>query len=69
VNGRLHTLAALPLGKSPSYVLNIRMGLETLEIRKLSSQQAKKARKLKHDFITKIRINDVEMTCMKDTII
>jgi len=38
-------------------------------MRKLSSQQAKKARKLKHDFITKIRINEVEITCMKDTII
>jgi hypothetical protein len=54
VSGQLHTLAALPLGKSPCYLLNIRMGLDTLEMRKLSSQQAKKARKLKHDFITKI---------------
>jgi predicted acetyltransferase len=45
------------------------MGLDTLEMGKLSSQQAKKARKLKHDFTTKIRINDVEITCMKDTVV
>jgi len=46
VSGQLHTLAALPLGKSPCYVLNIRMGLDTLEMRKLSSQQAKKGTKI-----------------------
>jgi hypothetical protein len=38
-------------------------------MRKLSTQQAKKARILKHDFITKIRINDLEITGMKDTVI
>jgi hypothetical protein len=60
-------LQLYPWGMSPNYLLNISMGLDTLEMRKLPSQRAKKARKLKHDFITKIKISD-EITCIKDTI-
>jgi hypothetical protein len=69
VSGQLYTLATLPLGKSPCYPQTTRMGLDTLEMRKQSSQQAKKARKLKHNFITKIRTNDLDVTVMKNTVI